>query len=336
MKNLPRCCRLSPVQRVVFVNTLNNIVSKISQNQREFEVMKVQFFACNCAYRSRIFQRILRAHLYQMCCIFGGLAFWRKVFEVFVEPAPKRRSNYCTNEILAVRKNPSCLSLELSGSSGAPPHLKCITEYDDWTFVEWADIPACLLNSSVKSNPPLVVDNNGPEVNAEDCKILNIDDLSELVISLTTSLPALARFAKLDLTYSTDQHGYGLHNLYRRVGDSEAPVLIIIEDAQGHVFGALISCPPKISRFFTGNGESMVFCREIEWHLHKWTDTSNYNIMKGELDSLTIGCASGAAAIWLDESLYRGRTQGCNTFSSDPLCDCGDFLIKAVEMWTFV
>lgn len=44
----------------------------------------------------------------------------------------------------------------------------------------------------------------------------------------------------------------------------------------------------------------------------------------------------GACGLWLDESLYHGRSQPCATFKNKALTRDGDFVIKYLETWTFV
>jgi len=47
------------------------------------------------------------------------------------------------------------------------------------------------------------------------------------------------------------------------------------------------------------------------------------------------GVCSGAFGLWLDDSLYRGRTDRCDTFDNEPLTDCPDFIIDCLEAWSF-
>ena len=44
---------------------------------------------------------------------------------------------------------------------------------------------------------------------------------------------------------------------------------------------------------------------------------------------------SGAFGLWLDDCLYRGRTDRCATFDSEPLTDTRDFVIDCLEVWSF-
>jgi len=50
---------------------------------------------------------------------------------------------------------------------------------------------------------------------------------------------------------------------------------------------------------------------------------------------LCVGLHDGTFAIYLDESLYRGRTQACHTFNNRPLTPTGDFNAASLEVWIF-
>ena len=59
--------------------------------------------------------------------------------------------------------------------------------------------------------------------------------------------------------FCTEQDGFSLANLYRRAAATDSPVLLVIQDTEHAVFGALISCPPRQSEAFMGTGESWLF-----------------------------------------------------------------------------
>ena len=59
--------------------------------------------------------------------------------------------------------------------------------------------------------------------------------------------------------FSTDQDGFSLHNLYRRAAEADGAALLVVQDTEHALFGALLSCPPKQSESFMGTGESWLF-----------------------------------------------------------------------------
>ena len=43
----------------------------------------------------------------------------------------------------------------------------------------------------------------------------------------------------------------------------------------------------------------------------------------------------GNFGLWLDEDLYHGRSNRCETYDNDVLTDAEDFVVKAFEAWIF-
>ena len=59
--------------------------------------------------------------------------------------------------------------------------------------------------------------------------------------------------------FSTDTDGFSLHNLYRRAAEADGAALLVVQDTEHALFGALLSCPPRQSESFMGTGESWLF-----------------------------------------------------------------------------
>jgi len=57
------------------------------------------------------------------------------------------------------------------------------------------------------------------------------------------------------LRFCSSRDGYSLHNLYRKLSKSDSPVLLVIEDLHGRVFGGLSSSTIKISENFFGTSK---------------------------------------------------------------------------------
>jgi hypothetical protein len=66
----------------------------------------------------------------------------------------------------------------------------------------------------------------------------------------------------------------------------------------------------------------------------KWTRKNNFFILCSKR-SLSVGLENGKFALFLDESLDRGRTQPCQTFDNDLLTPTGDFNVANIEVWIF-
>ncbi|XP_053601716.1 TLD domain-containing protein 2 isoform X16 [Plodia interpunctella] len=191
---------------------------------------------------------------------------------------------------------------------------------------------------------------------------------------LCSVLPARAQGYMWSLAFSTSQHGFSLSSMYRKMQRVDTPVLLVIQDTDNNVFGALTSCALRPSEHFYGTGESLLFSfQRVEERRpsqpplpppsedkpkddedeHKdekgdqppavktkfkywgWTGDNMYFI-RGSADNISIGAGDGKFGLWLDGDLYLGRTQRCTTYGNEPLTTREDFIVKIMECWTFI
>ncbi|XP_020287572.1 nuclear receptor coactivator 7 isoform X3 [Pseudomyrmex gracilis] len=152
---------------------------------------------------------------------------------------------------------------------------------------------------------------------------------------LCRHLPARAEGYQWTLVFSTSQHGFSLNSMYRKMAKVESPILLVIEDTEGNVFGALTSCSLHVSDHFYGTGESLLFRFTPKFQAFNWTGDNLYFI-KGNNESLAIGAGDGKFGLWLDGDLYQGRTQSCSTYGNEPLAPREDFVVKTLECWAFI
>ncbi|KAH7968736.1 hypothetical protein HPB52_010867 [Rhipicephalus sanguineus] len=115
----------------------------------------------------------------------------------------------------------------------------------------------------------------------------------------------------------------------------ESPILLMVLDTEGAVFGVLTSCSLRMSEHFYGTGESFLFTFHPEFKLYKWTGENVYFI-KGNADFLAFGAGDGQFGLWLDGDLFHGRSRRCKTYDNDVLSTKEDFVVKALEAWGFV
>uniref|UniRef100_A0A8C6N8R1 Oxidation resistance protein 1 n=1 Tax=Melopsittacus undulatus TaxID=13146 RepID=A0A8C6N8R1_MELUD len=167
----------------------------------------------------------------------------------------------------------------------------------------------------------------------------NLSDPSELlqpeqIEKLTKSLPPRTIGYPWTLVYSTAKHGMSLKTLYRTMMGLDTPVLLVIKDSDGQVFGALASEPFKVSDGFYGTGETFMFTFCPDFEVFKWTG-DNMFFIKGDMDSLAFGGGGGEFALWLDGDLYHGRSHSCKTFGNRTLSKQEDFIIQDIEIWAF-
>ncbi|XP_026466263.1 nuclear receptor coactivator 7-like isoform X2 [Ctenocephalides felis] len=148
-------------------------------------------------------------------------------------------------------------------------------------------------------------------------------------------LPARAEGYMWSLVFSTSQHGFSLNSMYRKMQRLESPVLIVIQDTDNNVFGALTSCSLKVSDHFYGTGESLLFKFNPDFRVFHWSGENLYFI-KGNNESIAIGAGDGKFGLWLDGDLYQGRSQRCSTYANEPLAPQEDFVVKTLECWAFL
>ncbi|KAK9753403.1 tld [Popillia japonica] len=150
--------------------------------------------------------------------------------------------------------------------------------------------------------------------------------------ALCRHLPARAEGYVWTLVFSTSQHGFSLNSMYRKMYKLESPILLVIEDTDNNVFGALTSCALQVSDHFYGTGESLLFRFSPEFQVYNWTGENLYFI-KGNNESLSIGAGDGKFGLWLDGDLYQGRSEKCKTYGNEPLTPNVDFVVKTLECW---
>ncbi|CAJ1061905.1 oxidation resistance protein 1 isoform X3 [Xyrichtys novacula] len=164
----------------------------------------------------------------------------------------------------------------------------------------------------------------------EPSDLLEADQIEKLA----RNLPPRTIGYPWTLAFGTSKHGMSIKTLYRAMQGQDTPVLMVIKDSDGQVFGALASEPFKISDGFYGTGETFLFTFNPEFEVFKWTG-DNMFFIKGDMDSLAFGGGSGEFGLWLDGDLYHGRSHSCKTFGNPMLSKKEDFYVQDIEIWAF-
>jgi len=195
----------------------------------------------------------------------------------------------------------------------------------------------------------------GPHI-LDDSSILDDRSLREIYLSL----PHKIQNQSWILGYSTRINGFSLQNLYRTLsGDNKDPCLLVIQDNFGFVFGAYLTCTPKMCETFIGTGKSWLFCfgklqknileedeeednteaaemivvNGTSFNVSHWTGINEY-FFRGTLDHMVVGAGDGKFGIFIDGDLHKGRIQECDTFERWPPQE-HDFTIRCLECWKF-
>ncbi|KAL4624754.1 oxidation resistance protein 1-like isoform X3 [Arapaima gigas] len=165
---------------------------------------------------------------------------------------------------------------------------------------------------------------------SEPSELLKADQIEKIA----RNLPPRTIGYPWSLAYSTSKHGMSIKTLYRAMQAQDSPVLLVIKDSDGQLFGALASEPFKISDGFYGTGETFLFTFYPAFEVFRWTG-DNMFFMKGDMDSLAFGGGGGEFGLWLDGDLYHGRSHSCKTFANRMLSKKEDFYIQDIEIWSF-
>ncbi|XP_046711003.1 oxidation resistance protein 1 isoform X2 [Silurus meridionalis] len=210
----------------------------------------------------------------------------------------------------------------LSEEEGGESHRDGHTA-DEWEMV-------CVEESRMKESLPIDKEPDGLSDIVKQSLILNAQHVKEL----SAELPPRTVGYSWRLAYSMSKHGASLKTLYRKLSVSDSPVLLLIRDGTGQVFGGFLSHPLHPSDKFYGTGETFLFLLHPRFKCFHWTGENSFFI-KGDLDSFAIGGGSGHFGLWLDESLYVGRSSPCYTFNNCSLSEKSDFRVLEFEAWTF-
>ncbi|KAM6163378.1 TLD domain-containing protein 2 isoform 1-T1 [Rhynchocyon petersi] len=149
---------------------------------------------------------------------------------------------------------------------------------------------------------------------------------------LNLHLPRRVTGHSWSLAFCTGRDGFSLRTLYRRMEGHSGPVLLVLQDQDGQMFGAFSSSTIRLSKGFYGTGETFLFSFSPQLKVFKWTGSNSF-FVKGDLDSLMMGSGSGRFGLWLDGDLYHGGSHPCATFNNEVLARKEQFFIKELEAW---
>ena len=198
------------------------------------------------------------------------------------------------------------------------------------------DLPLKQYLETQRSDDDMAYDIEGPSV-LDASHFLS----EQMEMDIYLKLPPNVQNQQWSLAYSTEINGFSLHNLYRTVAEDQEPFIIAILDNCGHVFGAFLTCTPKLCENFIGTGRSWLFAysdqtesSDSKIQIFHWSGKNDY-FFRGSTDSIVIGAAEGKFGILVDGDLHRGRIQECSTFDNWPIRE-EDFTVKCLECWKFV
>ena len=169
-------------------------------------------------------------------------------------------------------------------------------------------------------------------VNLEISSMILTEDL---ISQIYNQLPCNAQISRWQKNFCSAEDGYSLQNFYRKTAQFDEPFLLVICDENNEIFGAFVTCTPRISDSFIGSGKMWLFSVEKEKiRVYRWSGKNEY-FFQGQQSCFIIGSSDGKFGIYVDSDLNNGRIQSCETFIAWPKEE-KDFVVKYFECWNFV
>ncbi|XP_037668336.1 TLD domain-containing protein 2 isoform X2 [Choloepus didactylus] len=119
---------------------------------------------------------------------------------------------------------------------------------------------------------------------AEASQVLGAAEIRQLSLHL----PPRVTGHSWNLAFCTSRDGFSLRRLYRQMEGHSGPVLLVLRDQDGQMFGAFSSSALRLSKGFYGTGETFLFSFSPQLKVFKWTGSNSF-FVKGDLDSLMMG-----------------------------------------------
>lgn len=117
--------------------------------------------------------------------------------------------------------------------------------------------------------------------------------------------------------------------------NAEGPVLIVVKDFQGTIFGVLTSDPLLIQPRWYGRVESFLYTFKPDLCTYGPTFANENCIFAGPSYLMFGGSKNGMTGLFIGDDFCYGSSFMCDTYGNKPLSKSEDFLIRSVEMWTF-
>lgn len=138
------------------------------------------------------------------------------------------------------------------------------------------------------------------------------------------------------LEYSLGEHGSSINTFYECQMDIDVPIVMVITDCYGEVFGAYLSEPfnPNITGF-TGNRECFLWKKTNEGLKIYRASTINDYFMIADQDFIAMGVdQNGVFGLFLDNLLLNGESNPCDTYLNEILSSKSRFECASLEIWS--
>jgi len=221
----------------------------------------------------------------------------------------------------------------LSGKRGKHRRMH---SWQDGCFKEHYEDPRnCLTVTNIKD---ILSANNKVELHNDVSDSFELVLNNELAMEIKKHIPPFYRETCNDwyLEYSLGEHGSSLTTFYESQMDCDSPVVMVIGDCYGEVFGAYLNQPfnPTVSGF-TGNRECFLWKKTKEGLKIYRASTINEYFMMADQDFIALGVDDkGVFGLFLDNLLLNGESSPCDTYLNDVLSAKKHFQCTSLEIWS--
>jgi hypothetical protein len=162
---------------------------------------------------------------------------------------------------------------------------------------------------------------------------------NSMILALETALPQPQQCYDWQLLYRTSVHGSSLSTLLRKAA-GHTVTLLVIQDSNGAVFGALLTEQLRQGERdkYYGNGTIGVWSfydqttkQTDSLKYYSWSYKNSYFLLSSS-DSLAVG-GGGHFALYLDNDLHRGSSGPCATYNSPCLASQEEFACLDCELF---
>ncbi|KAL4234356.1 TLD domain-containing protein 1 [Mactra antiquata] len=140
--------------------------------------------------------------------------------------------------------------------------------------------------------------------------------------------------------YSNSLHGDSFSQLTRYIL-GKGPNVILVQDKQGHLFGAYVSDSWEIKPTFYGNSTCFLFSLKPKFGIYSATGyNENYMYFNQGQETMPNGLGLGGQlnyfGLWIDYTFNSGHSKAvpkCTTYGSPQLSGSSEFVVDHIEVW---
>jgi len=209
--------------------------------------------------------------------------------------------------------------------------------WQDGSFNEHVEDPRnCRTVTNIKEI--LEAENNKVELHNEVSTSFELILNEELAKEIKKQIPRFYRETcnHWYLEYSLGEHGSSLTTFYETQMDCDSPIVMVITDCYGEVFGAYLNEPfnPSISGF-TGNRECFLWKKTSDGLKVFHASSLNDYFMIADQDFIAMGVdENGVFGLFLDNLLLNGESSPCDTYLNEILSSKKRFECASLEVWS--